>query len=92
LPAEKWARRVSGIFANDQASSHPDRAHAILTRNPQNNGFVVSVRAPINRANGADDLCRLFESGGGRKAAAGINLLPDSEFERFVDCFNKQFA
>ncbi|MDH5300699.1 MAG: acetyltransferase [Gammaproteobacteria bacterium] len=92
LPAEKWARRVSGIFANDLASANPQRAHAILTRNSQNSGFVVSVRAPLDHATGADELCRQFETGGGRKAAAGINLLPDSEFERFVDRFNQQYA
>jgi hypothetical protein len=53
---------------------------------------VVSVRAPINRPDGADALCRQFETGGGRKAAAGINQLPDSEYPRFVDAFLATFG
>ena len=32
-------------------------------------------------------LCRQFESGGGRKAAAGINHLPEADYERFVAAF-----
>ncbi len=40
----------------------------------------------------ADGLCRKFESGGGRQAAAGINFLPPSEFGRFVAEFERQFS
>jgi len=40
---------------------------------------------------GADELCRQFESGGGRKAAAGINLLPDAEYDRFAAAFVEAF-
>lgn len=77
LPNEKWARRVSGVYANTLATDNPDRAHAMLTE--QDSGsFLVSVRAPLNNKTGADELCRQFETGGGRKAAAGINKLPAS--------------
>lgn len=57
LPAEKWARRVSGVFANELAQTAPERAHAMLTRLPDG-GFLVSVRAPLATKEGADDLCR----------------------------------
>lgn len=83
LPDAPWSRRASGVFANELVDRHPDRAHAILTRLPSG-GFQVSVRAPRNALRGADDLCRAFATGGGRKAAAGINHLPESDLVRFV--------
>lgn len=91
LPDEKWARRVSGVYANDLAQQFPQRAHAILTEK-SDSGFVVSVRAPLNNKTGADELCRKFETGGGRKAAAGINYLPENDYDRFVDEFKKSFT
>lgn len=90
LPAEPWARRVGGVFANELAQQSPGRAHALLTRLPAG-GFVVSVRAPLGRPEGADVLCRQFTSGGGRKAAAGVNTLPDSDYDRFVAAFRAAF-
>ena len=90
LENEKWARRVSGVFANQLAQKHPDRAHAMLTKT-DNGGFLVSVRAPLNNKNGADELCRLFETGGGRKAAAGINHLPLEDYMRFTAAFLAAF-
>jgi len=89
LENKKWARRVSGVFANQLAQDNPDRAHAMLTESDA--GFVVSVRAPLNNKTGADELCRQFETGGGRKAAAGINYLPRSDYERFVSAFLASF-
>ena len=90
LENEKWAKRVSGVFANQLAQQNPDRAHAMLTRN-YNSGYVVSVRAPLNNKTGADDLCRQFETGGGRKAAAGINDLPEADYEKFLSAFKAAF-
>jgi hypothetical protein len=90
LPAETWARRVGGVLANQLAQAAPERAHALLTRLPDG-GFVVSVRAPLARREGADDLCRQFPSGGGRKAAAGINCLTDDLYPRFVRAFSDAF-
>lgn len=90
LEDEKWAKRVSGVFANQLAQENPNRAHAMLTKN-SDDGFLVSVRAPLNNKVGADELCRQFESGGGRKAAAGINHLPKSDYARFIDIFNASF-
>jgi len=85
LPNEKWARRASGVYANQLTQQFPHRAHAMLTEMPD--GFVVSVRAPLNNKTGADELCRQFETGGGRKAAAGINFLPASDYDRFLQAF-----
>jgi len=90
LPNEKWARRVSGVYANALATSNPDRAHAMLTEQADG-GFLVSVRAPLNNKTGADELCRQFESGGGRKAAAGINKLPAADYELFQEKFTAAF-
>ena len=81
---------MSGVFANQLAQENPDRAHAMLTKN-NDGGFLVSVRAPLNNKTGADELCRQFESGGGRKAAAGINHLPSEDYERFAQAFKASF-
>jgi len=89
LPDDRWARRVSGVFANELAQAAPQRAHALLTR--LGGGFLVSVRAPLVRPEGADVLCRQFPTGGGRKAAAGINELSDSAYDDFVERFLAAF-
>lgn len=86
LPDAAWARRVSGVYANDLATAHPDRAHALVTLSPKGH-YVVSVRAPLNNKSGADELCKRFETGGGRKAAAGINVLPEERIPDFVAAF-----
>lgn len=91
LPDEPWARRVSGVYSNDLANLNPDRAHAVLTQKAEG-GFLISVRAPLKRKTGADELCRQFPTGGGRQAAAGINHLPEDQLEHFLAAFRKQFA
>lgn len=83
LPDAAWARRVSGVYANALAQQHPNRAHAMLTETGDGS-FLVSVRAPLATKTGADELCRKFPTGGGRKAAAGINCLAADSYERFV--------
>jgi single-stranded DNA-specific DHH superfamily exonuclease len=90
LPDDKWARRVSGIYANQLAQQHQERAHAMLT-SKSDGGFVVSVRAPLVNKTGADELCRQFDTGGGRKAAAGINHLPEEQYDAFVAAFKSAF-
>ncbi|MBX2881929.1 MAG: acetyltransferase [Granulosicoccus sp.] len=90
FPNAAYARRISGVFANELAQNNPDRAHALLSE-LDDGSYLVSVRAPINRRTGADELCRQFETGGGRKAAAGINRLPASDFARFVSSMAEQF-
>ena len=90
LPNEKWARRVSGVFANSLAQQFPARAHAMLTEQ-SDGGYLVSVRAPLENKTGADELCRQFPTGGGRKAAAGINKLPADQMLVFKDAFTRAF-
>jgi hypothetical protein len=90
LPAEKWARRISGVFGNRLAVESPAQAHAVLTAKPEG-GYLVSVRSPLAARSGADDLCSQFDSGGGRRGAAGINHLPESELGRFIVMFFKTF-
>lgn len=90
LPDTAWARRVSGVYGNELANAHPDRAHAVLTEGEQ--GWLVSVRAPLNNRTGADEVCRQFDTGGGRAAAAGINVLPEADVARFVDTLRRYYA
>jgi hypothetical protein len=90
LPDAAWSRRIHGLYANRLAQRHPARAHALLVSRP--GGYLVSVRAPLERPRGADALCSRFASGGGRAAAAGINFLPEADYPRFVAELEKQFA
>ena len=48
-------------------------------------GYMVSLRAPASRPQGADAVCRQFTSGGGRGRAAGINWLPETQGQRFAE-------
>lgn len=91
LPDEKWARRVSGVYSNDLANQHPERAHAVLTE-LGNGEYMASVRAPLTNKQGAVDICKQFATGGGRAAAAGINVLPEAEVSRFIDVLSKYYA
>ena len=85
-----WARRISGPFGHTLARKNPDRAHAVLTHH-QDGGYTVSVRAPLNRPQGADSLCLGFATGGGRAAAAGINHLPEGRLKDFLAAFARLF-
>lgn len=91
LPNAPWARRVSGVFGNDLASKHPERAHAVLTEK-SGGGLQVSVRAPMSKREGAADLCRQFPTGGGRAGAAGINHLPDESVDQFMSAFFEAYG
>ncbi|WP_293008297.1 DHH family phosphoesterase [Nitrosomonas sp.] len=91
LPDAPWARRVSGIFANKLANAYPQRAHAVITPNHAGN-YTVSVRASLTNPCGADVLCLQFNTGGGRKAAAGINHLPTGSLDNFVSSFKQHFC
>ncbi len=90
LPDAAWCRRVNGLFGNRLAQEHARRAHAVLVTKP--GGYTVSVRAPVSNPQGADVLCSRFASGGGRKGAAGINLLPSSELTAFIEAFRAAYA
>lgn len=91
LPDENWARRVSGVFGNQLANEHPDRAHAVVTE-MAGGGYLVSLRAPLNNRVGADEICRQFPTGGGRQAAAGINDLPADQLDEFVSVFQSFYG
>lgn len=90
LPDAAWSRRVNGMLGNRLAGAHPRRAHAVLVTT--GGGYRVSVRAPVAKPAGADDLCMKFETGGGRSGAAGINFLPNAELPRFLKLFEQQYA
>ena len=91
LPDEPWARRASGVYGNELARNHPNRAHALLTESEQ--GFYrVSVRAPLSNKEHADTLCMQFPTGGGRKGAAGINELPEAMFYDFIKAFSTTYS
>jgi hypothetical protein len=90
LPDTPWAKRVTGTLANDLAQANPASAIALLAPRSQG-GFVVSVRVPVDSHVAADVFCRRYESGGGRRAAAGINALPEADAAAFAREFVQQF-
>lgn len=91
LPDEAWARRVSGVLGNELANQNPDKACAIVTEGADTH-YQVSIRAPLCNRNGADELARQFPTGGGRKAAAGINALPAEQLQAFVESMARSWA
>jgi hypothetical protein len=91
LPDAPWTRRVSGVFGNELARAAPACAHALITELPDGN-YRVSVRAPLANKNGADALCMQFPTGGGRKAAAGVNALPADLLDNFITAFCQQYG
>lgn len=90
LPNAAWARRIVGVFSNQLARQAPEKAHATLLVNDDGT-YRVSVRAPLVNRTGADTLCRLFPTGGGRAAAAGINSLPEDQMDHFLSVFIQHF-
>jgi len=90
LPEAAWSRRVSGTLANHLAGLHRRQAVAVLA--PRGSGYVVSLRVPAGAKCGADEFCRSFPGGGGRKEAAGIDLLPATEADAFVARFVSVYA
>ncbi|GEA52823.1 acetyltransferase [Vibrio inusitatus NBRC 102082] len=92
LPNEAWARRISGTYGNWLANEHPNKAFAVLTANSSDESYTVSVRSPLTNREGADDVCSQFATGGGRKAAAGINALPEKMIDLFIEKMEEQFG
>ena len=66
-------------------------AHALLTE-LSDGGFRISVRAPLNTRQNADILCRQFETGGGRSAAAGINYLNNMDHDLFINKYIETYG
>ncbi|WP_334187323.1 hypothetical protein [Noviherbaspirillum sp.] len=91
LPDAPWARRISGTLANKLASGGTSRSYAVLTER-SNGGYVVSVRSGQPELRSANRLCEWFPTGGGRKAAAGINCLAAADLENFAKAFHEYFA
>lgn len=91
LPNETWARRVSGVFSNQLSNDNPDRSHLILTAN-KDGSYLVSIRAPQSQLEGADEIASQFATGGGRKGAAGINVLQKSDLENLVNLMEQRYG
>ncbi|WP_192888752.1 DHH family phosphoesterase [Vibrio bathopelagicus] len=92
LPGETWARRISGVFGNDIVNQDPARAQAVLTKNQGGDSYTVSLRAPLSNRVGADEICSSFETGGGRKAAAGINQLNEMDKVNFISLIESFYS
>jgi len=91
LPNETWARRVSGVYSNELSNKFPQRAHVLLTQKEEGD-FLVSIRAPQSQLEGADEVASQFDTGGGRKGAAGINALPESQIPKLLDIMEQRYG
>ncbi|WP_317203269.1 DHHA1 domain-containing protein [Janthinobacterium sp.] len=91
LPAAPWARRVSGILANELIAARRALSCAVLSEN-RDGSYLVSVRSGEPAQLPACALCERFRGGGGRRAAAGITSLPAAQLEHFVAAFSAYFA
>ena len=89
MPDEAWSRRVSGAFANELSQRHAGRAVALLVHSGK--GYRVSLRAPRDAASAIDAVARKFESGGGRKGAAGIQFLPEQDVGRLLELLERTY-
>ncbi len=90
LPEADWSRRVSGTLAHQLAARRRHGAIAVLTPRREG-GLLVSVRVAARARGAADEFCRGFAGGGGRREAAGIDRLPRAELEDFVRRFAAAF-
>jgi len=59
---------------------------------PRDSGYVVSLRIPAGARRSADEFCRDYPGGGGRKEAAGIDLLPAAGLDAFVNRFASSYG
>lgn len=91
LPDTPWAKRAVGSFANEWVSSRPGQALAILA--PRSDGaYMATLRVPEHCAMDAATFCRQFESGGGRRLAAGVNHLDAQGVARFKALFAQIYS
>jgi hypothetical protein len=86
LSGETWARRLAGSLANQRVASGHGKSVGVLTPR-SDGGYLVSVRVTEKCAHGADVLCRRYPGGNGRRAAAGIDRLPEASLDAFVSAF-----
>ena len=91
LGSEPWMRRLSGSLANERVASGHGRSVAVLTQR-SDGGYLVSVRTAEGCAAGADELCRRYPGGNGRRAAAGIDRLPEAALDGFMADFFRHAA
>lgn len=86
LPDAHWARRLSGILANQLTGTDRNKSFAVLT--PCSSGtYVASIRTGAATHARADLFCSRYPGGGGRHAAGGVDQLPESELGRFITDF-----
>lgn len=90
LPATAWARRISGVLANRLAARRDGGSFAVLNERTDGS-YLVSVRSGAPSLRSACGLCRQFEGGGGRVAAAGVNRLPREQLAAFMKRFCEYF-
>lgn len=90
LPNLPWARRLTGIFANLIANDCRSRAIAVLTHSDAHH-YRVHLRTPEVSTVAAGVFCGRFPSGGGRASAGGINFLPQSNLDLFLNEFDQTF-
>lgn len=95
VPDEAFARRYGATWANERVLQQPGEALAVIHARADGT-YMVSIRAPRKWSGGAAgsafDLAKEFPTGGGRKLAAGIDVLPADQLDRFTERFSEFFG
>lgn len=81
---------MSGTLAHQLAGQRTHGAIAVLTPR-RDGGWMASLRVAVGARGAADEFCRGFAGGGGRREAAGIDRLPAAGLEDFVRRFASAF-
>ena len=86
-----WARRISGTYGNQLAAQNPEKPVIIASYNAEGS-LAISLRAPKNNPYGASTICSQFATGGGREGAAGVNKLPETEIDTFIEAVSQHYS
>ena len=89
LSDKKWARRISGLLANELMKKRPHCVNMVILE--KENGFLVSLRRPVGHRFPISQIANKYASGGGRAEAAGINLLGKSQLISLINDLNKAY-
>lgn len=86
---ENTPEQVTSIIKDNQSDTQP--TSSILDNKTSAASLRVSLRAPINNKQGAGEICSQFDTGGGREAAAGINVLPVDKLSHLISVVEKHY-
>ncbi len=86
---ENTPEQTASLTKDNQSDTQS--ASSNLANETSARSLRVSLRAPINNKQGAGAICSQFDTGGGREAAAGINVLPIEKLSHLIGVVEKHY-